>query len=203
LIIKGDVSGSVEAVTGALEGIGNHLAKVKVVSTGVGEVSESDISLARAIEGAVVAFNVKTPKNIEVEAATHKIPIIGSPIIYRLMEDVRARVTELLPVIRESKVTGEATVLQLFDINIRGKITKKIAGCRGRNGTLLKSQHIRLMRQGVSIHEGPVETLRHHKSEIQEVSREMDFGLSLDKFEDIRAGDLLQSIKYIELPRKL
>jgi translation initiation factor IF-2 len=102
----------------------------------------------------VVAFNVKTPKNVEVEAAAHKISLISSPIIYRLMEDVRAQVIELLPTIRETKVTGEATILQLFDINVRNNVTKKIAGCRGRNGTLLKNQHIRVMRQGVCMHEG-------------------------------------------------
>src|ERR1700749_4487783 len=128
---------------------------------------------------AIVAFNVKAPKSIEAEAAVQNIPIISSPIIYRLMEEVRARVTALLPSVRETKVTGEATVLQVFDINVRGKITKKIAGCRGRNGSLPKNQPIRVMRQGQTIFEGEcfvclnsftleqyigiVETLKYHK----------------------------------------
>jgi len=203
LVIKGDVSGSVEAVKGALEGFGNHQARVKVVSTSVGEVSESDVSLARAIDAAIVAFNVKTPKPVEAEAAAHNVAIISSPIIYRLMEDVQARVVGLLPMIRETKVTGEALVMQLFDIGLKGKTTKKIAGCRGRNGSIHKSQSIRVVRQGQCVYEGSVETLRHHKSDIQEVSREMDFGISLQKYEDIRSGDILQSIKYIEHPGKL
>lgn len=106
--------------------------------------------------GAIVAFNVKTPKSIESEAAMHNVPIISSPIIYRLMEDVTNRVIELLPIVREAQVTGEATVMQLFDINVKSRIMKKIAGCRGRNGSLHKNQHIRVMRQGECVYEGMI-----------------------------------------------
>lgn len=102
----------------------------------------------------VVAFSVCTPRSVEVKAAQNGVPLYSSAIIYRLMDDIRARIIALLPVIIEKRVTGEATVLQLFDIQIKAKQTMKVAGCRVTNGLVEKSKKARVLRDGTTIHEG-------------------------------------------------
>lgn len=200
LVIKGDVSGSVEAVVGALEGIGNEKARVKVVSTGVGDVMESDVMMAKAAEGIIVAFSVKTPRSVETVAAQNHVPIYSSKIIYRIMDEVRDRVTALLPCTYETKVTGEATVLQLFDIHLKGKTTKKIAGCRVSNGTVEKSKGARVVRNGQVIYEGVLDALKQHKKDMLEVKKGTECGISLQNYEDLRDGDLIQMYQTIEIP---
>lgn len=220
LVIKGDVSGSVEAVVGALEGIGNQKARVKVISTGVGDVMESDVMMAKAAEGKdpipcsftcgrdanashigmIVAFSVNTPRLVEGVAAQNHVPIYSSKIIYRIMDEVRDRVTALLPCTYETKVTGEATVLQLFDIHVKGKITKKIAGCRVSNGTVEKSKGARVVRNGQVIYEGTLEALKQHRKDMLEVKKGTECGISLQDFEDLRDGDLIQMYQTIDIP---
>lgn len=200
LVIKGDVSGSVEAVVGALEGIGNEKARVKVVSTGVGDVTEGDVMMAKAAEGIIVAFSVKIPRSVETTAAQNHVPIYSSKIIYRIMDEVRDRVTALLPCTYETKVTGEATVLQLFDIHLKGKMTKKIAGCRVSNGTIEKSKGARVVRNGQVIHEGVLDALKQHKKDLLEVKKGTECGIGLQDYEELRNGDLIQMYQTIEIP---
>ncbi|KAG2115123.1 initiation factor 2 [Suillus discolor] len=200
LVIKGDVSGSVEAVVGALEGIGNEKARVKVVSTGVGDVTEGDVMMAKAAEGIIVSFSVKIPRSVETTAAQNHVPIYSSKIIYRIMDEVRDRVTALLPCTYETKVTGEATVLQLFDIHLKGKMTKKIAGCRVSNGTIEKSKGARVVRNGQVIHEGVLDALKQHKKDLLEVKKGTECGISLQDYEELRNGDLIQMYQTIEIP---
>lgn len=107
----------------------------------------------------VVGFSVSTPRAIETLAAQNDVPICSSNIIYRLMDDIKQRVIALLPIIVETRVTGEATILQLFDINLKGKQTKRVAGCRVINGIVEKSNFARLVRNGEVIHEGKVARL--------------------------------------------
>ena len=104
--------------------------------------------------GVVVAFSVNTPRPIESLAVGSGVPILSSTIIYRLMDDVKERVIALLPVTMEKKVTGEANVLQLFDIHLKGKKIMKVAGCRITNGLVEKNKMARLVRGGETIHEG-------------------------------------------------
>ncbi|KZS99129.1 initiation factor 2 [Sistotremastrum niveocremeum HHB9708] len=196
LVIKCDVSGSVEAVVGALEGIGNKHAKVKIVSSGVGDVTESDAAL-------IVAFSVSTPRAVEAIASASDIQIIESPIIYRLMEDVTSEVIKLLPPIIEQRVTGEASVLQIFEIQLKGKQTMKVAGCRVTNGSLEKSRKARVVRAGNAIFEGNIETFRHLKKDVLEAKRGTECGISLQSFNDLRADDAIQCIEILEKPGKL
>ncbi|KAJ8517311.1 hypothetical protein ONZ45_g5482 [Pleurotus djamor] len=203
LIVKGDVSGSVEAVVGAVEGIGNHLATVKVVSSGVGEVTESDVVMAKAVDGIIVGFNVTTPRPIEALAAQNAVPILSSGIIYRLMDQVKDRVISLLPPIIESKVTGEATVLQLFDIHLKAKVIKKVAGCRVVNGIVERSKNARVIRDGVTVHDGSLDTMRYLKKDVTEVRKGSECGISFGGFSDLREGDLIQMYEVIEKPATL
>jgi translation initiation factor IF-2 len=109
--------------------------------------------------GMVVAFSVNTPRSVEGIAAQNNVPIYSSPIIYRIMDEMKARVISLLPVIIERKVTGEATVLQLFDVHLKRNLTKKVAGCRITNGLMEKVKRARVVRNGITLHEGEFQFL--------------------------------------------
>lgn len=170
LIIKADVSGTVEAVVGALEGIGNKEARVKIISSAVGDVQESDVEMARAVSGAspppflpapllltplflagsIVGFNVKAPSSV-LKAASKPVAVsvYTSPIIYRLVDTIRAAVADLLPKTTETRVHGEALVQQLFEISVKGrKEPKKVAGCKVGNGVFQKARKARVIRNG-------------------------------------------------------
>lgn len=179
LVIKGDVSGSVEAVSSALSAIGNQHAVVKVVSTGVGDVTESDVMMAKSAEGMkiciiltgcffqdklkvvpptgmIVAFSVGVPRSAKTAALQNEVPVHSSSIIYELLDEIKACLIPLLPVIIEKRVTGEATVLQLFDIQLKGRNTLKVAGCRVSNGIAEKTRLARVIRNSETIHEGEI-----------------------------------------------
>ncbi|KAJ3526087.1 hypothetical protein NM688_g8302 [Phlebia brevispora] len=203
IVLKGDVSGSVEAVEGALQGIGNHIAGVKIVSTGVGDVSESDVLLAKAVDGIVVAFSVNIPRSIEALAVEKGVSSLKSSIIYELMDLVKARVIDLLPKVVEKKITGEADVLQLFEISLKAKKTMKVAGCRIINGIIEKNKMARVIRNGESVYEGKLETLRHLKKDIMEAGKGLECGMAFAGWDDLREGDLVQSYQEIEKPASL
>ena len=173
LIIKADVSGSAEAVKDALHGMGNTIARAQVISTGVGDILESDVMMAKAANGrctfadvynstylmhlhlaTIVGFSVTPSRSVKNIATQNGIPICTSDIIYRLVDDVRERVTALLPVVVETKVTGEATILQVFDIDLKQRQTMRIAGCRVTNGLLEKQKFARVLRNGDIIFDG-------------------------------------------------
>ncbi|PCH38140.1 initiation factor 2 [Wolfiporia cocos MD-104 SS10] len=201
LIIKGDVSGSVEAVAGALQGIGNNIARVKIIATGVGDVTESDIMRAKTAEaGAVVAFSVAVPRLVQNEAAKQQVPVLMSSIIYRLMDDVKERVIALLPPIIERRVTGEANVLQLFDIHLKAKKIMKVAGCRVSNGVVDRAKLARVVRNGEIVHEGRLGTLKHLKKDITEATKGLECGMAFENYDDLREGDLIQVYQEIEKP---
>jgi translation initiation factor IF-2 len=240
IVIKGDVSGSVEAVDGALQGLGNKHAVVKVVSTGVGEVSESDVMMAKAAEGSsphlfplvlpansfspgmIIAFGVSTTRSVESKAAQSGVPIHSSTIIYRVMDHIKECLVALLPPIIEQRVVGEATVLQMFDIRLKAKETMKVAGCRVINGILEKARDVRVMRDGEAIFHGErlnfskvvkfwtnadlsgsVETMRFLKKDVTEIRKGSECGLKLQKFDDLREGDLIQAYQVLEMPGTL
>lgn len=171
LVVKADVSGSIEAVVGALQGIGNDVAAAKIISSGVGDVTESDVQMAKSAGGKpfvswseysspistcvgmIVAFNVAVPRPIENLAVQIAVPVCSSGIIYRLIEQVTSSVIALLPPTYETKVTGEATVLALFDIQVKHS-QKQVAGCRVNSGLVEKNKKARVLRNGVIIHDG-------------------------------------------------
>ncbi|KAL0063317.1 translation initiation factor IF-2 [Marasmius tenuissimus] len=203
LVVKADVSGSAEAVVGALQGMGNHLATTKVIASSVGDVTESDVTLAKTAGGMIVAFNVQVPRAMEVLAAQNNVSISSSGVIYRLIEQVKDHVVKLLPVVIEKSVTGEADVLQIFEIQLKSKQTTKVAGCRVSNGLVERSKQARVVRNGEIIHEGPVETLRQLKKDVMEVRKGTECGLNLAGFSDLREGDLIQMFSVVEKPGTL
>lgn len=172
----------------------------------------------------VVAFSVNTPRSVERIAASNVVPLYSSTIIYRVMEEVRKRVTGLLPVIVEKKVVGEAEVLQLFDISIKSRKTMQVGGCRVTNGVVEKSSKGRVMRDGNILHEGiglriflilcvmlcetdcflfgagPLDTLRQAKKDATEVRKGSECGLSFTHFKDLKEGDFIQMYHEVEKP---
>ncbi|KAG8217390.1 hypothetical protein J3R82DRAFT_5489 [Butyriboletus roseoflavus] len=202
MIVKGDVSGSVEALVGAVKDIGNHLAGVKVVSTGVGDVSESDIMMAKAADAIIVAFSVGVPRTVRASASQNHVPIYTSDIIYRVIDDVRDRVVSLLPCTYDIKVTGEATVLQLFEIQIKGS-NKRIAGCRVTLGILQRSGSVRVLREDKTIYEGSINALRQLRKDVTEVRKGSECGVNLQDFDNLQGGDVIQTFQKIEIPGEL
>ncbi|TFY70525.1 hypothetical protein EVG20_g2470 [Dentipellis fragilis] len=174
LVIKGDVSGSVEALAGALEGI-----------------------------GMIIAFAIPVPKAATVAASSNNIPVYKSAIIYQVMDEVTQRVIDLLPAKWDKRITGEATVLQLFDIQLSGKRTKKVAGSRIINGVVEKSKNVQVVRNGQVVHEGRLDTFRHLKKDITEASKGLECGISVENFEDLREGDMIQAFSNVERTKTL
>ncbi|KAJ7349196.1 hypothetical protein DFH08DRAFT_864714 [Mycena albidolilacea] len=200
LLIKADVSGSAEAVEGALQGIGNHLAMTKVISSSVGAIMESDVMMAKTVGATIVGFSVSSNRAIELLATQNGVPIVTSDIIYRLMEDVKARVIGLLPTTTESRVTGEAKVLQLFEITVKGKKLKTVAGSRITNGVVEKNKLARVVRNGDVIFEGSFETMRHFKKDVTELRKGTECGLNLAGFDALEVDDVIQTYEILEIP---
>ena len=169
-----------------------------------------------------MAFSVNIPRQVQVEAAGQQVPIIESDIIYRLMDDVRKAVANLLPPVIETRVIGEANVIQLFDIQGKAKQLMKVAGCRVINGAIDKTKKARVVRDGKTIYEGSylwmpllasiierylyigtIETLRNHKADITSAAKGLECGMSFENWQDLREGDLIQVTQDIEKPRTL
>ncbi|AFR92710.2 translation initiation factor IF-2 [Cryptococcus neoformans var. grubii H99] len=205
LLIKADVSGTVEAVVGSLEHIGNKEAGVKIIHTGVGEISESDVSLAEASGATIIGFNVTAPRAIQTIAKNANVSLQLESVIYRLIDKVRSDVASLLPPTVEYSVKGEATVLQLFSINLKRKQTVTIAGCRVNNGVIDRTEGVRVLRgpERKVVYEGSIETLKHLKKDVQEVRKGMECGIALEGFVDIREADEVVTVVKVEVPREL
>ncbi|KAJ1020036.1 hypothetical protein NDA16_004316 [Ustilago loliicola] len=208
VIIKADYSGTVEAVVGAISSIGNSEAGVKIISASVGEPSESDISKASALNATIIGFNVTPSKSVLQSAARaqpNPVPVIISDVIYRLMETVSASVSSLLPPLMEVRVQGEATISQIFDINVKGKNFKKIAGCRVTNGTIAKQNLVKILRgkERKEVWRGRLEEFKHLKKDVTEMRKGTECGMSFEGFQDLQEGDVVQGFTEVSVARSL
>jgi translation initiation factor IF-2 len=153
-IIKGDVSGSVEAVIDSVSALGNQEVQPHILRSGAGQLSEFDIEHAAAAKGHVINFNTPVEPNISRLAEEAKVNIIDHNIIYRLVDDVKAELSKHLPPLVTQRVLGEAEIAQIFEINIKGRQYKSIAGCKVRNGTIAKTAKVRVLRGGEKVFDG-------------------------------------------------
>ncbi len=153
-IIKGDVSGSVEAVIDSIMALGNSEVQPHILRSGVGQLSEFDIEYAAAAKGHVISFNTEIEPNISRLAEDAKVGILDHNIIYRLVDDVKAELSKYLPPLITQRVLGEAEIAQIFQINIKGRQYKSIAGCKVRNGTISKTAKVRVLRSGEKVYDG-------------------------------------------------
>jgi translation initiation factor IF-2 len=199
LIIKGDVQGSVEAIAAALHGLGTDEVAARLVHTGVGGITESDISLAGASNAAVFGFNVRANAQAKELADRSDVEIRYYNIIYDLVDDIKAAMSGLLdPTLRETFL-GNAEILEVFNITKVGKI----AGCRVTEGKVERGAHVRLIRDNVVIHEGKLGTLKRFKDEVKEVQSGQECGMGFENYHDLKQGDIIECFRVEEVKRTL
>jgi translation initiation factor IF-2 len=199
LVIKGDVQGSVEAVVGALENLGTSEVAGRIIHSGVGGVTESDVTLAASTNAAIIGFNVRANAQARDAAEREGVEIRYYNIIYNLVDDVKAAMSGLLTPERRETMLGNAEILEIFDISKVGKV----AGCRVTDGRVERGANVRLIRDNVVIHEGKLSTLKRFKDEVREVEAGQECGMAFEKYEDMRVGDVIECYRVEEIARTL
>jgi translation initiation factor IF-2 len=160
-IIKGDVSGSVEAVVDSILALGTKEVQPHIIRSGVGQLAEFDVEHCAAAKGYLINFNTSVDPNILGLAEKTKVDILDHNIIYRLVDDVKAKLSEYLPPLITHRVLGEAEIAQIFEITVKGRQQKAIAGCKVRNGTVEKNRQVRVLRMGEKIYDGKSQLSNH------------------------------------------
>ncbi|MCX8132473.1 MAG: translation initiation factor IF-2 [Roseococcus sp.] len=188
VVVKADVQGSAEAINATLAKLGNEEVKVRVLHSAVGQITESDIQLAKASRAVVVAFNVRATSQAREMAQRDGVDIRYYSIIYQVADDIEALVKSKLAPVQRETFLGYATILQVFDIKKVGKV----AGCRVTEGVVRRGCGFRLIRDGVVIHEGELSTLRRFKDDVKEVTNGYECGMGFKNFDDIRVGDQIE-----------
>ncbi len=197
IIVKADVQGSVEAVRQSLEKLSNEEVKVKVIHGAVGGVNESDVMLASASNAIIVGFNVRPDGGAIVSAETKGVEMRMYRIIYDAIDEIEAAMKGMLaPKFRE-KVTGHAEVRQTFKVSSVGTI----AGCYVTDGTIARNNQVRVVRNGIVIYEGAIDSLKRFKDDAKEVASGFECGMSIEKFNDIKEGDIFESFTMEEVER--
>ncbi|KAI9797867.1 MAG: hypothetical protein M1833_005067 [Piccolia ochrophora] len=191
-IVKGDVSGSVEAVLNTISGFGNEEVQPTILRSGVGAVSESDVQYAEAAKGHIISFNLKVDPGLSRLAESSGVSIIKHSIIYRLANDVNAKLSEHLAPLVTQRVVGEAEVAQIFDINVKGRLTKPFAGCKVRNGLVSRGFKVRVLRDKNVIFQGTLSSLKNVKKDVTEMRKGTDCGMGFGEWEGFRPGDQVQ-----------
>ncbi|KAG0211316.1 hypothetical protein BGX28_008139 [Mortierella sp. GBA30] len=203
MVVKGDVSGTVEAVCDALAGLPANQVQVSVIQSGVGNITESDIQFASSCNAMVLGFNVKADKKLLQTARQLGVGLKSYNVIYKLLDDVKIEMATLLPKDIEIQVVGEAKVAQIFPIKMKGGQTQNVAGCRITNGGVNRKEDVRIVRDGEVVWSGRLSTLKRIKEDIQEAKKGTECGMEFEGFHAFKEGDVIQSIKKNEVLRKL
>lgn len=198
LIVKADVQGSAEALTAALQKIEVEGVKVKIIHTGVGAITESDIILASASNAIVIGFNVRPDGNAKSTAEAENVDIRLHRIIYKVIDEIEAAMKGMLDPEYEEKVIGQVEVRQTFKVSKIGTI----AGGYVTEGTITRDSGLRLIRDGIVIFEGEVDVLKRFKDDVKEVSQGYECGITIKKYNDIREGDIMEAYVMQEIERK-
>ncbi|HEX7065332.1 MAG TPA: translation initiation factor IF-2 [Bacillales bacterium] len=197
VIVKADVQGSVEALAGSLKKIDVEGAKLNVIHTGAGAITESDIILASASDAIIVGFNVRPDNNARKAAESEKVDIRLYRVIYDAIEEIESAMKGMLDPEYEEKVIGQAEVRTTFKVSKIGTI----AGSYVTDGKITRDSKVRLIRDGVVIHEGDIDSLKRFKNDAKEVSAGYECGITLDKFNDIKEGDTMEAYIMAEKQR--
>jgi translation initiation factor IF-2 len=199
LVFKADVRGSLEAITSAVENLGNDEVSARILHGGAGAITESDIDLARASNAVVIGFNVRANPQAREMARQENVEIRYYSIIYELVDDLRKAMSGLLtPEIRET-IIGGADVLEVFNVSKLGKV----AGCQIKTGMARRQARVRLLRDNVVIHTGNLKSLKRFKDDANEVREGNECGVALENYQDIVSGDQLEFFEVEEIERSL
>ena len=188
VIVKTDVGGTREAIAASLNDLSNDLAKVKIVSSGVGGITESDANLALAVDSIILGFNVRADNSAKKIIEDESIPLSYHSIIYELLDDVKARMSGLLDPIIKEEIVGTAEVLEVFNSPKFGQI----AGCNVIEGTVFKNKPVRVLRDEIVIFEGELDSLRRFKEDVNEVKNGTECGMGIKNYKDIKPGDKIE-----------
>ncbi|KAH8697101.1 hypothetical protein BGW36DRAFT_377930 [Talaromyces proteolyticus] len=192
-IVKADVFGSVEAVTSSVSGIGNNEIFAQVLRSGVGQVSEFDIKHAATSSACVINFNNAVDPAISRMAEAQDVKLMNHNIIYELIDDVKATMSEQLPPTVISRVTGEAEIGQIFDITVKGRNKMSIAGCKVRNGVISRAKKVRVLRGKDIVYDGSLSSLKNVKKDVLEMRKDTECGIGFDGWSAFEVGDHVQS----------
>jgi translation initiation factor IF-2 len=199
IVVKADVQGSAEAIVQAMEKIGNEEVRVRVLHSGVGAITESDIGLAEASGAPVLGFNVRANAPARNSANQKGVEIRYYSVIYDLVDDVKAAASGLLGSEIREKFIGYAKIKEVFKVSNVGKV----AGCLVTEGVARRSAGVRLLRDDVVIHEGTLKTLKRFKDEVAEVQSGQECGMAFENYEDVREGDVIEIFEREEVTRSL
>jgi translation initiation factor IF-2 len=199
LLIKGDVQGSVEAIIGSLKKLNTDEVMARIVHTGVGGITESDVALANASKAVLIGFNVRANVQAKAAADMQGIEIRYYNIIYDLVDDVKAAMSGLLPPTLREVFLGNATIKEVFNITKFGKV----AGCQVTEGKVERGAKVRLIRDNVVIHDGALSILKRFKDDVREVPAGQECGMSFANYQDIRAGDVIECFNIETIKRTL
>jgi translation initiation factor IF-2 len=199
LVIKGDVQGSVEAIVGALDKLATTEVAARVIFSGVGGITESDVTLASASGTAVIGFNVRAHKEAREAAEQAGVEIRYYNIIYDLVDDVKKAMSGLLaPTLRET-LLGNATILEIFKVSKVGNV----AGCRVTDGVVERGANVRLIRDSVVVHQGKLSQLKRFKDDAREVVAGQECGMAFENYQDMKVGDVIECYRVESVQRTL
>lgn len=199
VIVKGDVDGSVEALSDSLMKIQHKEVKLRVIHSGVGTISESDILLAAASNAVIIGFRVRPNLNARRLAEKEKVDIRTYNIIYDAINDVHSALEGLLAPEKKEEIVGTAEVRDVFKIPKVGNI----AGCYVLDGKITRSNRVRVIRDGIQVYEGTMSSLKRFKEDVREVEAGFECGIGLENFNDIKGGDTIEAFRIVESKRKL
>jgi translation initiation factor IF-2 len=199
VVVKADVGGSAEAISQALDKLSTPEVRARIVHSGVGGITESDVALAAASNAPILAFNVRASKQAKDAAEREGIEIRYYSIIYDLVDDMKKVMSGMLAPERRETFLGYATILQVFAVSKVGKV----AGCLITEGRVERGAGVRLLRDNVVIHEGKLSTLKRFKDEVSEVQSGMECGMAFENYQDIREKDQIECFRVEHVTRKL
>ena len=199
IILKGDVDGSVEALTDSFQKLSTEEIQVNIIHKGVGAITESDVLLATASDAIIVGFNVRPVGNARMIADKEEIDIRTYSIIYAAINDLKDAMEGMLSPEVKEEVTGTAEIREIFKVSKIGNI----AGCMVMNGKIFRNSGIRIIRDGVVVHTGELAALRRFKDDVKEVAKGYDCGMQIKGFNDIAINDIIEAFQEVEVKKKL
>jgi translation initiation factor IF-2 len=199
VVIKADVQGSLEAIVGALDQLATDEVKVNILHSGVGGISESDVTLANASEAIIIAFNVRADPQARDLAAREGVEIMYYSVIYEITDAAKQILSGMLAPARKETFLGNAEIREVFGVSKVGKV----AGCLVTDGTIRRGAGIRLLRDAVVVHEGNLATLKHFQDDVREVRSGQECGMSIENYQDIKIGDVIEAFEVEEIARTL